>query len=243
MNVIIIDDEKHAIETLTYAIEKANLDINIIETYTSVEEALVGIPKHNPDLLFLDVQLGEHNSFDLLDNLNHQYDVIFVTAYTDFAFRAFKYSTIDFIEKPANPIKIISAINKINDRLKSLDKLTVLKGHFNRKKLDKIVLNTGSEFYITSPNEIIYLEADEAYSFCYLSNNSKIHVNTSLKEFDDFLSKKMFYRIHKSFIINLNHIVKVQYKELFNVEMTNNDVLTVARKRKKEFRDLITDLI
>ena len=240
MRAILLDDEKHALNALTDAIQKANCGINIVGSFSSINEAYHGINDLSPDLLFLDIELGQKTSFDLLDIIPSKAKVIFVSGHNEFAVKAFKYSAVDFIEKPASALDILSAIEKIK-QLQSESTIPFLKETLLNQQFDKIALNTGKEIHITSISDIVYLEADERYCNCFLSNGTKLHVNKSLKEFEQFLDEQHFYRVHKSFIIHLHHLVKFENKEIPKVKLSTEKSIPVAHKRRKEFVDYLSN--
>jgi len=245
IRTILVDDEANAIKILDYTIKNSCPEIEIIDTCNNIEIAYNSITKNKPDLVFLDIDLGKNTSFELLDLLKpFSFKVIFVTAHNDYAIKAFKYAAIDYILKPITSVDLIQAVQKLPQNLTSENNLNVLTEHLSKDKFSsKIALNTGKTIEIVNIDQIIYFQADEHYTLCYLNDGKKFHVNKSIKEFDEILTPKNFYRIHKSFLIHLDYIKTIDSKEQAEVVMKNDTKLPIAHKRKKEFFDFINNIL
>ncbi len=241
IRAILVDDEIRAIQNLSHLIATYCSNIRIIDQSQDVPEAIAKINKLKPDVIFLDISMPQQTGFDLLNKLDFLPFVIFVTAHDQFALKAIKICAVDFILKPVNPNELVNAVNKIS-LLISLNKQ--MDGNYKEvlKNLDNYLHNTGNLKKICLPalnggyevlqtDEIVHLEGEENYTTFYLVNKVKIIVSKTLKEYEDILEGFGFVRIHKSSIINLNHLIKILKGENVRVLLTNNLELTVSRRR------------
>ncbi|MCI5059196.1 MAG: LytTR family DNA-binding domain-containing protein [Flavobacteriales bacterium] len=237
---IIVDDEEDALINLQNALIKYCPSVQIIASCKDIEEAYHSISTLKPDLVFLDIDLGSKTSFELLDLLKPiDFKVIFVTGHQDYAIKAFKYSAVDYILKPVSGIELMPIIEKIIQETEHRDKLNFLSEQLQQKSIpDRIALNTGKHVVFVELKDIEYLKADERYVLCHLNDGNKIHVNRSIREFEDLLPEQ-FYRVHKSYMINLDFIVKLESREVAEVELKSGVVVPIAHKRKKDFYDFL----
>jgi len=237
MRAIIVDDEAKSRNTLITSLNRYTPQVEIVADAASVVEALKKIKEHQPDLLFLDVQLPDGSGFDILELLpNLNFKIIFVSAYDKYAIDAFKFSAIDYLLKPVEPELLIKAVEKSakEDKLESLEgKLNVLLS--NRKQIEKIALPSTNGLELVKVEEIIYCQADSNYTIFHLQNKQQIMVSRSLKEYDEILSPLGFFRIHQSYLIKLSFVKKYIKGEGGSVILENGKELDVSRRRKEGF--------
>jgi len=237
MKAIIVDDEAKSRETLKSSLERYTPNIKIVADAASVVEALKKIKEHQPDLLFLDVQLPDGSGFDILELLpNLSFKIIFVSAYDKYAIDAFKFSAIDYLLKPIEPDLLIKAVEKSRkeNKLETLEgKLNVLLG--NRTRIEKIALPSTNGLELVRVEDIVYCQADSNYTIFHLQNKQQILVSRSLKEYDEILSPLGFYRIHQSFLIKISFVKKYIKGEGGSVILENGKELDVSRRRKEGF--------
>ena len=237
MRAIIVDDEAKSRNTLITSLNRYTPQIEIVADAASVVEALKKIKEHQPDLLFLDVQLPDGSGFDILELLpNLNFKIIFVSAYDKYAIDAFKFSAIDYLLKPVEPDLLIKAVEKSakEDKLESLEgKLNVLLS--NRKQIEKIALPSTNGLELVKVEEIVYCQADSNYTIFHLQNKQQIMVSRSLKEYDEILSPLGFFRIHQSYLIKLSFVKKYIKGEGGSVILENGKELDVSRRRKEGF--------
>ena len=198
IRAIIIDDMPLAIASLKADIEDSNLPIEIVDTAEGVMDAAKKIKTHKPDLLFLDIHMGDGDGFDLLDIVDNDLAVIFTTASKDFAIKAFQFSAIDYLLKPIDTELLKSAVEKAQEHL------NVSK---NESQVDNnsIALNTQEEIRLVKIDDIIRLEAMGNYTTFYIEGQSKILVTKTMKEFESLLPES-FLRTHQSHLVNKTHI-------------------------------------
>lgn len=239
LNAILIDDEKNALDALVFELKEYCKEVHIVGTYTDPHQALTAIKLNKPDLIFLDIQMPAMNGFDLLSQLQDiDLYIVFVTAYDQFAIKAFEVNAADYILKPIRVAKLISAINKITalqahrfnkDRLES-----ILQHLFqtNHPGLDQIAIPTQDGFKMIAANEILYLHAESNYTWLLQIDNKKWLITRTLKEMQELLSFDQFFRAHKSYIVNLNHVDKYIKGQGGYLVMKNKTQIPVARNQK-----------
>lgn len=243
IKAVIVDDEPKAIQSLTWELSHFNKDVEIIETFTSPEKAISFLNKstNTPDCLFLDIQMPTMDGFQFLAKItNKDFAVIITTAYDEYAIKAIKHEAIDYLLKPIDSDDLSSTINKLkNIHTKNInyDKLEELFYKFNEEQnKQKITINTDGKLVFLNIDEIIFIESDGNYSTLHLIDNQKLVVTKKLKEVDALLPEKLFFRIHNSFIINLNKVKEFIKTEGY-VVMQANHKIPVARQRKLDFLD------
>ena len=238
MDCIIIDDEKHCIETLTHLLEKDFSEVKILATCSNSTIAYELILLHKPDFIFLDIEMPLLNGFDLLSKFEHlDFDVIFTTAYDSYAIKAIKFSALDYLLKPISKEDLSFAIQKIKSKQVSISKvqLQMATTVHNKQLPDTIALPTADGLSFASVNDIVYCTADGSYTRLFMTDKSEILLSKTLGDVDDLLTEYNFFRIHHSSLINLRQVKKYIRGEGGEVIMSNGHNLLVARTRKTDF--------
>jgi two-component system LytT family response regulator len=239
IKAVIVDDEPKAIQSLTWELENFSNDIEVVETFTSPEKAIVYLKTHTPDCLFLDINMPTMDGFQFLEGINHKdYAVIITTAYNEYALKALKNEAIDYLLKPIDSDDLKETIKKIKKfytKNLSISKVEEVLLNFNSNlKHQKVILNTDGKLMFLNIDDILYIESDGNYSTFFMTNNQKMVVTKKIKEIDAILPEKYFFRIHNSYIINLNKIKEFVKNEAY-VVMETNEKIPVARQRKTDF--------
>ncbi len=242
IRTIIIDDELSARQTLRGFIEKFVPEIMIVAEADSIEAAVTVIENNEKDLVFLDIEMPYGSSFDILTQLEKiDFEIIFITAHDQYAIDAFKFSAIDYLLKPVKINELKAAVEKFKKRnfpKQSNEELVkVLIDNLNNTN-HKLVLPTTNGFNIEKIENIIRCEADRNYTRFILVDGRKILVSKTLKEFDQLLSNQGFFRIHQSYLVNMNHITKYFKGQGGEIEMTDKAIIPVARTKKEMFLKL-----
>lgn len=242
MRCIIIDDEINAIKALRWEIENYVPDLEIVATFDSAVQALEYLKTHEaPDLAFLDIEMPEMNGFDFIDNLtNRNFEIIFTTAYSEFALEALKKEAIDYLLKPIDSEDLIASIEKLKKRLghntineNITQTLKALKS-YSSQDTEKIKINFDGKINFMNPEELIYLMSDGNYSKLFLQNGKEVLITHKLKELQKELPERYFFRVHKSYIINVRKITSFYKNENFIV-LNEKINIPLARSRKSEF--------
>ncbi len=238
---IIIDDEPGNIETLNELLKGFCPEIDVIDSATDGINALDLIRKADPQLIFLDVELSSGNAFDLLDKLRDiTFEIIFVTAFNNYAVKAFKYAALDYILKPVNILELKAAVKKTIERLEERninERIRVLLDNMKRgnNKPIKIGLPTFEGLCFEDVNNIIRVKSEGAYSRIFIKGKTPTLLSKSLKEFENILPASSFCRIHHSHIININFVKKYYKGRGGAVELDDGSVIEVAARKKDVF--------
>ncbi|MCW5913206.1 MAG: response regulator transcription factor [Chitinophagaceae bacterium] len=240
LKTIIVDDELPSLQNLEQKIREFCPDLEIIATIQKPELAAQIINSQKFDLLFLDIEMPRINGFKLLELItDRQFDIVFTTAYNHYAIDAIRISAFDYLLKPIGVSELQATINRLieNKSGSTQQRLDVLKKSLsgNLSQEDRISINTteGIEFY--QIKEIVYIESSSNYSKLHLENGKVLLVTRLLKEFDELLTPYSFFRVHHSYLINLNHLKKYIKGDGGQVVLSNGDTLDVSRRRKDEF--------
>jgi two-component system LytT family response regulator len=247
MKAILVDDEKNALEMLEWMIQKNCPEIEIIAMCDLPLDALEKIKTLKPDLIFLDIEMPQLNGFDLLDRLGkHNSDVIFTTAYNQFAIKAFKICALDYLLKPIDPDDLKSAVQKaMNKKSKvSMEQLDMLMSHLkpDKPKSKRVALTATDHLIFVETEKIIYCESDSNYTIFFLTTGEKVMVSKTLKDVEEILEGFDFFRIHASYLINMKHVSKFTRGDGGYVVMSNNQHITVSRKKKDEFFEMFSKI-
>lgn len=243
IKAVIIDDEKDARFLLRNLLEKKfGNQVKILGEAEDVEPGIALIEKHNPELVFLDVQMKKGTGFDLLNKLDKvNFEVIFITAYNQYAVDAFKFSAFGYLMKPIKSKDLSDVISKLENHLSGFKK-------DNSKRLKVLIENYGSEgdiqkliipnvdgFQVVPIADIIRLEGDRNYTHFILIGDKKITTSKSLGEYEELLNNHGFFRIHQSTIVSLRHIIAYLKEGGGNVEMIDGGIMKISRHRKVDF--------
>lgn len=245
LKAILIDDELPSLENLQRKLEEFCPDIKVIATALKPEEAIRLIEVHQPDVIFLDIEMPRMNGFKMLEEIKEKdFDIIFITAYNHYAIDAIRISAFDYLVKPVAVKDLQNSVNRLINSHRKLvpEKLDVLRQNLSnsRSQNDKItiVTNEGVDFYEIS--QIIRIESSSNYSKIHFKEGKILLVTKLLKDFEEILVPYRFYRIHNSHLINLSYIKKYLRGDGGQVIMQNEEVIDVARRKKEEFLKLIS---
>lgn len=242
LTCIIVDDEAISRDTLENYVQKYCENVEVLALCENVQQGLDAIKKHQPDIVFLDIEMPYGDGFDLLDQVEKiNFDVVFITAFSNYAIRALNMSATYYILKPVDIDELVSAVDKIRERRADmsdtsiqskilLDNLRVANGQMQR-----IVLPQLTGFIVVPVTDILYAQADDNYSIIHLQDGKRHVVSKTLKFFDEMLSELGFVRVHKSHLINLSCIVEYKKGKTAQVKLTDGTWLDISAQRKKEF--------
>lgn len=235
LNAIIVEDEANSREILTNYLAKYCPTVHLLGEAASIKEGLELIEKHQPDLIFLDVEMPFGNAFDLLDQVpNRTFETVFVTAYNQYAMDALNSHAAYYLMKPINIDELIKAVEYVGEIRSKENALEdqILQPKTN--KIDgKITLPQQDGFQVLNVADILFCKADDNYTEIYL-DNKKILVSKTLKYFEEAMADFPFARIHKSYLVNVNAIAKYKKGKGGSVVLHNGKELLVSASKKKE---------
>lgn len=243
MKIFIVEDEDHSRRTLVNFLTKYVDNVEITGSSALVSESVELINKLKPDLIFLDIDLPDGNGFEVLEGISDPLPkVIFVTAYNQYAVKAFQVSAVDYLLKPIDPILLQKAVQKVADNPVSIDNkkdVETLTINSTTAGIKKLALPTQNGVQLVKISDIIRIEADGNYSMIFIKNKKSIMVSKSLKLVGDWLDGLRFYRIHHSHIVNLDYIQQYIKGEGGIVVLEDGTELEVSRRKKENFLKLI----
>ncbi|MGS2763503.1 LytR/AlgR family response regulator transcription factor [Sinomicrobium sp. M5D2P9] len=239
ISCLLVEDDSRSREFITAVLTKRFKTLFLYEA-GDLKEAEEMFGKVQPQLLLLDINLPDGNSFELLEKLyrkkEHNFKVIFITAYADYAMQAFRFSALDFLLKPVTPGDVENAVARVIDTLQQETYYLQLEAFFQNYREEgssekKIVLKTSDRIYIIKAKDICYAQADNNYTVFSLEPDKKIVVSQPLKVFEEKLSPLGFIRVHQSYLVNFSHVDMYRKKEEHLV--LNNGLRIPVSKSKK----------
>lgn len=241
IKAVIVEDESGARKVLQALITDYLPQIEIVGTADSVESGIALVTKEKPELLFLDIRLPDGDGFEILEKtVVENMEVVFTTAYGEYREKAFEYFAFQYLTKPIDVDKLEATVKAYEARRKdnktdssfSLEKLGLLKQLLNQQ-IKKIALPNKDGYTLVQLEEIIYCEAQSNYTLVYLKDGSKMMVTKSLKYYDELLSDSNFYRVHKSYLVNVNYVKEVKQEGTLKLE--NGSSLPISQRSKRGF--------
>jgi len=247
LRVLIIDDESPVRATLRGLLDKTCPQVKIVGEANSVKSGCLAIREKSPDLILLDIKMDDGTGFDLLKRFeNINFKIIFITAYQEFAIRAFEFSAVDYILKPVNPERLSEAVKKaeIIHQKTFNTQLGALRENIENpdKRNKKIVLKNQESIFLFNVDDIVRCESDGSYTLFETTGNQKILVSKLLKDYDALLSDSGFMRIHRSHLINLKHIKRFDRQDGGNVVMSNDAYIPVSASGRERLLELFEEI-
>lgn len=246
--LIIIDDEMHCVNVLHNLISKVHSDYEITGTFCNPLEGLEHIRNNPPDLLFLDIEMPNLNGFALLDRiLPVDFDIIFTTAYDQYAIRAFQYSAINYLLKPITEKSIVQALSNWEKRRKktSSEQWELFKKNLagGQKEISKVALPTGAGYHIVEINNIVRCESDNNYTYFFFNDENKLLICRTLKEIEEMLTEYGFLRVHQSHLINPQFVKGILKQDGGSVVMKDGKEISVSRQKRNEMNGILESML
>lgn len=248
LNAVIIEDEKKGLENLQSMLSEHCDDLEIVGTADGVETGyeLFSDPSLRVDVAFLDINLHDGKVFQLLNRLRPiEFDIIFVTAYDQFAVKACEYASIGYILKPIDSDQLITAVSRINPRRKNLteERLQVMQNYANHPNaFEKMSIAALDGIHFVKIREIIRFEAEDNYTHIFLDGGHRITASKTIKAYEDLLESFNFYRVHKRHVINLNYMKKFVKGDGGYLIMDDGINIEVSRRRRPAFMEKLRNL-
>jgi len=241
IRAILVDDEINAIKSLEWEVNNFSNKVSIIGKYTSPEEAIKAINTLEPDCVFLDIEMPNMDGFQLLSKLEYRkFDLIITTAYDNYAIKAFKENAIDYLLKPVDTDDLIEAITRIevNRESKTIGlQLQKMLGEIQQPKTNyfsKIQLSVSGKLIFVNPEDIMYCKAEGNYTTVYLKDYKKYLLSKKIKDVIASFPEENFFRVHKSYHVNLNAIKEIVKNEGLYIILENGQNIPVSRTKKEE---------
>lgn len=239
IKAVLIDDEVHCIDTLSMLLADYCPEVEVLEMFVSPKKALEALPAIQPDLVFLDIEMPVMNGFELLQHYDRiPFAIVFTTSYDQYAIKAIRFSALDYLLKPIDPKELIAAVHKVQSHKSppSNEQFRILfdQMHHRGSGFSKIAVPTTDGFELLPIEQIVRCEANDNYTCFFLKNKVKITVCRSLKDVEEQLQEFSFFiRVHHSFVVNLNEVVKYVRGEGGYLIMSDSSSVNVSRSRKE----------
>ncbi|MEP6597169.1 MAG: LytTR family DNA-binding domain-containing protein [Ginsengibacter sp.] len=238
IKAILIEDEVHCLDTLSILISDYCPEVQVMEQCVSAKQGLIAVGKHQPALIFLDIEMPIMNGFEFLEQFTEiPFSVIFTTSYDRYAIRAIRFSALDYLLKPIDPKELVTAVHKVQVQKTppSAEQFRMLIDQVQNKgnQFTRVAVPTSEGYELIPAEEIIYCEADDNYTYFFLKNKKKVMACRTLKEVEEQLTDFVsFIRVHHSYMVNLNEVHKYIRGEGGYLIMSNGTTVNVSRSRK-----------
>jgi two-component system LytT family response regulator len=245
---IIVEDELHSRETLRGMLDRYCRNVEVVAEADSYRGGLEVIREHKPDVVFLDIQMPDGSGFRMLEELDEvDFEIIFTTAFDQFAIKAIKYSALDYLLKPIDPEELVKATKKVENKLSKQtvnQNIQVLLDNIKSRDAEshKIVLSTSEKIHVIETDQIIRCESDNYYTNFFLADGKKILISKTLKENEELLSDHNFIRPHKSHLVNVKFIKGFLRSDGGYIELTDGSKIPVSRRKREKIIEVITHL-
>jgi two-component system LytT family response regulator len=244
IKVLIVDDEKLARDIVKKYLEKSNVEL--IGECSNGFEGIKSINEYKPDIIFLDIQMPKINGFEMLELLDHKPEIIFTTAFDQYAIKAFEVNATDYLLKPFSLERFNDALNKAVEKVQQNDKGQAdyenLINTINSSKefLDRIVVKTNQKIIIIPTNKISYLEAQDDYVMIHSELGKHLKKQT-MKYYEDHLEDNVFFRVHRSYIVNIEKVKQLELfeKDSYLISMNEGSKIPVSRSGYAKIRELL----
>jgi two-component system LytT family response regulator len=242
IKVIIVDDEPNARKALRGLLNDNFEEIQIVADCSDVPEAVKTINKYKPDLVFLDIDMPGYSGFELLDFFDEEqiwFKIIFVTAYSQHSLKAFESSAVDYILKPVRLEHMRRAIKKSNFLPSDSIQYKVLRDNLSQQQDKKVVLQTSETIYVVNQDDIIFIQAEGSYTKIITVTHGVLTITKKLLDFEYLETDGPFFRTHRSYLVNLNHVKKIDKKD-FVLIMSNEAQVHLAQDKKNQLIERFT---
>ncbi len=243
---VIIDDEDKARQNLKNIIENHCPQLDIVGEADNVKKGQSIISKKRPDVVFLDIKMQGETGFDLLKKIHHiDFEIIFVTAYDEYAIKAIRFAALDYLLKPIDIEKLQAAIRRVKDKKQNTtyDKFSHLMEQLQQEtSFRKIALPTMKGQKFVELDDIIRCEAEDNYTRFFLKGGKEVLVSKTIKHFESLLKEHHFFRVHQSHLVNLKFVKEYIKKEGGYIKMADGSEVLLSRRRKKPFLQKLSAL-
>ena len=244
--IVIIDDENRTRELIARMIDSFGFDVITIPEGENVQSGIEAIEKHQPDIVFLDIQMPDGTGFDVIRSIeNKSFEVIFITAHEEFAIKAIKFSALDYLLKPIDTTELKAALEKALetiDEKKESSQFDALQKNIQPSEKRRLVLKTQESVHVVELDQIIRCEADRNYTSFFLKDNKKILVSKTLKEYETLLSGHNFLRVQQSHLVNIDYVDRYDKKNGGAVVMKDGSEVPLSPAKRDLFFKRLANL-
>jgi two-component system LytT family response regulator len=240
LNAVLVDDENEALKHLETIISENCPNVSVVATVNSVNDALIEIENKHPDLVFLDIELQDGTGFEVLEKSRYRnFEVIFVTAFNQYAIKAFKHSATDYILKPIDVAELREAVARVSRSRseKSVGNFSILLDNLKSESPRKLAIPTLQGYEYILVDNIIRIEAERSYCKIFLLDKRKIMVSKCMNDYQRILDERKFFRAHNSHLINLQHVKMYVKRDGGHIEMADGSIVPLSRRKKDFFMD------
>ena len=239
LRALLVDDETTARITLSRMLKMYCPEVNIVGEASNIVDAGKLIHQLEPEIVFLDIRIGQHTGFDLLEMIKtYDFQLVFVTAYDQYAIQAFQYSALDYLLKPIDPDRLISVVQKClkekNDYQLS-DRLDSMREGWGNKEVETIIINNDQGYHFIPLRELMRLSSDRGTTAFHSKNQAVITVAKNIGDFAKMLPDNSFFRCHQSHIINFRWVSSYLFQDGGTIIMRDKTPVPLARARREEF--------
>ena len=241
IKALIVEDDNNNRELLAHFLTQYCEGVDIIDSCSNVKDSIVAIEQKRPDLVFMDIILEDGTAFEIIDSIpDFIPKIIFTTAYSDYAIRAFKHCAIDYLMKPIQIEDLIIAVDKVITQKVNSDyflRLKKLSEKIEGQNDGLIAIPTIDIIEFINQKDVVFLKADGKYSEFNLINGKKVVSSRNIGEYEFYLDKSVFFRCHNSFIVNLSFAKSINKKDGYFFELENNREIPISRRRRKDIME------
>lgn len=245
---IIVEDEAKSRETLKGLLSRFCPDVMVVAEANGVQSGREAIHKHNPDLVFLDIEMPDGSGFRLLEYTDKMdFEVVFTTAFDQFAIKAIRYAALDYLLKPIVPEELEAAVEKVRQqkvKKSNMKNFEVLLSNIGSNAIEpkKVILSTVEKIHVVEVDNILRCESDNYYTHFYFVQGGHLLISKTLKDVEALLEGGSFIRPHKSHLINIKHIQNFMRDEGGFITLTSGDKIPVSRRKKEKILEIIRNL-
>jgi two-component system, LytTR family, response regulator len=245
MKAVLIDDEKNALEMLEWQLQNYCPQLQIVAMCDTADKGIAAISRHWPELVFLDIEMPKKNGFEVLQGFpDAKFEVIFTTAYNQFALKAFRFAALDYLLKPIDADDLVNAVQRyerkrLHNNFK--EQMDILMQQYRQPDVlpEKISFTTQQAIHFIKPETILYCESNSNYTTLFFVDSTRLVISKTLKDVEEMLIHYHFLRIHHSFLINLKEVGRYVKTEGGAIEMSNGTQLPISRQKKEEVMQLL----
>ena len=246
INAILVDDEKSGLNVISKLLKKYCPHVNILAECRSADEAKEKIETLKPNLILLDITMPGKNAFEMLEEItDRKFEIIFITAHSQYSIQAFRYSAVDYLLKPVAEDLLVQAVERVQGKIKNktdnnyFETLIHNLKHLQKPDDMKLCIPNIKGFEVVNVKDIIYCEAESCYTVLHFQNRKKITVAKTISDYEELLKDTTFCRVHKSFLINLTYVKEYIKGEGGKIILSNNAEIEVSRRKKDHFLSML----